>query len=63
VASVSVIVPTAWVLHRRRLVQGDADAVFELPPVPFGVFLAPATLLTLLWGDRMIAWYFATVLQ
>jgi len=63
VASVSVIVPTAWVLHRRRLVQGDADAVFELPPVPFGVFLAPAALLTLLWGDRMIAWYFATVLQ
>ncbi len=63
VASISVIVPTAWVLHRRRLVQGDADAVFELPPVPFGVFLAPAALLTLLWGDRMIAWYFATVLQ
>jgi leader peptidase (prepilin peptidase)/N-methyltransferase len=62
-ASISVIVPTAWVLHRRRLVQGDADAVFELPPVPFGVFLAPAALLTLLWGDRMIAWYFATVLQ
>lgn len=62
-ASVSVIVPTAWVLHRRRLVAGEADVAFELPPVPFGVFLAPAALLTLLWGDRMIAWYFATVLQ
>jgi leader peptidase (prepilin peptidase)/N-methyltransferase len=62
-ASISVIVPAAWVLHRRRLVQGEADAAFELPPVPFGVFLAPAALLTLLWGDRMIAWYFATVLQ
>lgn len=62
-ASISVIVPTAWVLHRRRLVAGEADVAFELPPVPFGVFLAPAALLTLLWGDRMIAWYFATVLQ
>ena len=61
-ASVRVIVPTAWVLHRRRLADGTAEA-FELPPVPFGVFLAPAALLTLLWGDRMIAWYFATVLQ
>ncbi|MGZ8377948.1 MAG: prepilin peptidase [Gemmatirosa sp.] len=63
VASISIVVPAAWVRHRRRLVQGDADAAFELPPVPFGVFLAPAALLTLLWGDRMIAWYFVTVLQ
>jgi len=61
-ASLTVIVPAAWVLHRRRLVDGGEEA-FELPPVPFGVFLAPAALLTLLWGDRMIAWYFATVLQ
>jgi leader peptidase (prepilin peptidase)/N-methyltransferase len=61
-ASVIVIVPAAWVLHRRRLAQGEADVAFELPPVPFGVFLAPAALLTLLWGDRMIALYFATVL-
>jgi leader peptidase (prepilin peptidase)/N-methyltransferase len=58
VASLTVIGPMAWVLHRRR---GD-DEAFELPPVPFGVFLAPAALLTLLFGDRMIAWYFATVL-
>jgi leader peptidase (prepilin peptidase)/N-methyltransferase len=62
-ASISVIVPAAWMLHRRRLVQGEVDSAFELPPVPFGVFLAPAALLTLLWGDRMIAWYLATVLQ
>ena len=61
-ASLTVIVPTAWVMHRRRLVDGGEED-FELPPVPFGVFLAPAALLTLLWGDRMIAWYFATVLQ
>ena len=28
----------------------------EMPLVPFGVFLAPAALLTLLWGDAMRAW-------
>lgn len=64
VASVAVIAPVAWVTHRQRVAAGAAggEAAFELPPVPFGVFLAPAALLTLLFGDRMIAWYFATVL-
>jgi leader peptidase (prepilin peptidase)/N-methyltransferase len=28
----------------------------QIPLVPFGVFLAPAALLTLLWGDAMRAW-------
>lgn len=28
----------------------------QMPLVPFGVFLAPAALLTLLWGDAMRAW-------
>ena len=64
VASLAVLAPLAWVSHRQRVAAGGAgsDAGFELPPVPFGVFLAPAALLTLLFGDRMIAWYFATVL-
>ena len=35
--------------------QGDGE--FELPHVPFGVFLAPAALLTLLFGYPAIAWY------
>jgi leader peptidase (prepilin peptidase)/N-methyltransferase len=30
---------------------------FAFPDVPFGVFLAPAALLTLLWGDTLIRWY------
>lgn len=30
---------------------------FAFPDVPFGVFLAPAALLTLLWGDALIRWY------
>jgi leader peptidase (prepilin peptidase)/N-methyltransferase len=90
VASVTVLVPAAWLLHRRRTAARGAgvasvavatpavatlagateeapaaesdDDGFELPLVPFGVFLAPAALLTLLFGDRMIAWYFAATL-
>jgi len=30
---------------------------WELPLVPFGVFLAPAALLTLLWGSELVGWY------
>jgi leader peptidase (prepilin peptidase)/N-methyltransferase len=29
---------------------------FEAPLVPFGVFLAPAALVTLLWGNDVLAW-------
>lgn len=29
----------------------------KIPLVPFGVFLAPAALAALLWGNDMIAWY------
>jgi leader peptidase (prepilin peptidase) / N-methyltransferase len=32
---------------------------FEVPPVPFGVFLAPAALATLLWGDALMRWIVA----
>ncbi len=28
-----------------------------MPLVPFGVFLAPAALIVLLWGDALLAWY------
>lgn len=34
-----------------------AAAGFELPQVPFGVFLAPAALVTLLFGYPALAWY------
>lgn len=33
------------------------------PFVPFGVFLAPAALITLVWGDALAAWYTGFVLQ
>ncbi len=41
-----------------------ADAMTDpngLPLVPFGVFLAPAALTLLLWGDALLAWYLRTV--
>jgi leader peptidase (prepilin peptidase)/N-methyltransferase len=53
VAFLGVVYPIAWIRSRRRGVE------FEPPLVPFGVFLAPAALLTLLWGNRVIAWYTA----
>ncbi len=46
-----IVGPIVWVRARRR---GEE---FAFPDVPFGVFLAPAALLALLWGDPLIAWY------
>lgn len=46
-----IVGPIVWVRSRR---SGQA---FEFPDVPFGVFLAPAAMLALLWGDRLIVWY------
>jgi len=46
-----LVYPVAWLRARSQGIP------FEPPLVPFGVFLAPAALLTLLWGTRAIAWY------
>lgn len=46
-----VVGPIVKIRTRRR---GEE---FAFPDVPFGVFLAPAALLTLLWGDALIRWY------
>lgn len=43
--------PVVWIRNR------GSGKEFEFPDVPFGVFLAPAAMLALLWGDRLIAWY------
>lgn len=45
------VYPVAWVQSRRR------GQPFQVPLVPFGVFLSPAALLTLLCGDALIGWY------
>ncbi len=46
-----IVGPVVWVRSRREGTE------FEFPDVPFGVFLAPAALLALLWGDHLIVWY------
>ena len=46
-----IVFPTAWVRSKR------AGTEFEPPLVPFGVFLAPAAMVALLWGDALVNWY------
>jgi leader peptidase (prepilin peptidase)/N-methyltransferase len=36
--------------------NGSAATPFDAPLVPFGVFLAPAAVVTLLWGDALLSW-------
>jgi leader peptidase (prepilin peptidase)/N-methyltransferase len=45
------VFPIAWVRSRR------AGKEFEPPLIPFGVFLAPAAMMALLWGDALLNWY------
>lgn len=49
----AIVMPVVWVRSRR------SGRPFAAPLVPFGVFLSPAALITLLWGNRLIAWYLA----
>ena len=51
VGFLAVVYPIAFVRARR------AGAPFAPPLVPFGVFLAPAALIALLWGSRIMHWY------
>lgn len=46
-----IVFPIAYVRSRRAGVEFDA------PLVPFGVFLAPAAMIALLWGGPLIEWY------
>ena len=46
-----IVYPIGWLRSRRAKVD------FEPPLVPFGVFLAPAAMLTLLWGSDLWRWY------
>ncbi len=54
-----LVYPLAWLLRDRREEQGELPLgapPFEPPLVPFGVFLAPAAMVTLLWGNVLFAW-------
>ena len=46
-----IVLPVGALRSRRRGVP------FEPPLVPFGVFLAPAAMIALLWGQSLIDWY------
>lgn len=46
------VYPIGWLRSRGK------EEPFAIPLVPFGVFLAPAALLTLLWGSQLMLWYF-----
>ena len=51
-----VVYPVVWWRARR------AGTAFEAPLVPFGVFLAPAAVLTLLFGNALLGWYVGRML-
>lgn len=46
--SLAVVAPLAWLRARAR------DEAFVLPQIPFGTFLAPAALVTLLYGEHLL---------
>lgn len=59
VTFLAVVYPFARVRqsgYREQTELALGGASFDAPLVPFGVFLAPAALVTLLWGDTVIAW-------
>lgn len=54
-----IVYPVARVRHagyREQTELALGANSFATPLVPFGVFLAPAALGTLLWGDSVLAW-------
>jgi leader peptidase (prepilin peptidase)/N-methyltransferase len=50
------VYPTVWLLEKTR--GGERT----LPLVPFGVFLAPAAVIALFFGDALVHWYSARFL-
>ena len=59
VAFVGVVYPITWLRRTHSREQTElalGGAPFTTPLVPFGVFLAPAAMLTLLWGETWLGW-------
>jgi leader peptidase (prepilin peptidase)/N-methyltransferase len=57
VVFVAVVYPIAFVRRGRVASQTElalGSAPVDLPLVPFGVFLAPAAVVMLMWGDQLI---------
>jgi len=66
VAYVLIIYPMRLIrLKRERRTRpetpGDGEGI--VPIIPFGVFLAPAAVIALLWGRVIIDWYLASVVR
>ena len=54
-----VVYPITWLRRTHTREQTElalGGAPFTAPLVPFGVFLAPAAMLTLLWGETWLGW-------
>lgn len=56
-AAIGAVVFVLIVYPITRFRTNEAGGRSKIPLVPFGVFLAPAAVTTLIWGDRMTAWY------
>jgi leader peptidase (prepilin peptidase)/N-methyltransferase len=59
VAFAGFVIPVALIRRGNTREQTElalGSTPFETPLVPFGVFLAPAAMLTLFWGDALLAW-------
>lgn len=55
-AFILIVIPIGKLRARSK---GEA---YETPLVPFGVFLAPASAVALLWGDQILNWYLGRLL-
>jgi leader peptidase (prepilin peptidase)/N-methyltransferase len=51
ISFLAIVFPIEWLRTRRR------GSAFDPPQVPFGVFLAPAGMIALLWGNAIVHWY------
>src|SRR4029079_17457750 len=54
VVFLGIVYPYGWIKARRTKTE------FDPPQIPFGVFLAPAAMVALLWGGPMISEYSTT---
>lgn len=63
VTFVGVVYPVVRLRGAPRGEQIDLElggSQGALPEVPFGVFLAPAAVFVLIWGDALLSWYLTT---
>jgi len=67
VAFLAIVYPIALIRRGRvtpqtELALDESRGSLQLPLVPFGVFLSPAAVVMLIWGDRLLGRVFPTVM-